>query len=704
MSYVTTELISENQEEPNTFQEAEELEVDTELISEELLLTSLSESSFEDDMEEELLIDETLSPLEKISLYVRSELAFHRVFIAKEFPALIRDVEVSEALEYVLPLIISLGTDPEDHVKEAFATQLDDIIWFYYSHCTLREAADCSPIDIVDLRPPTTQISQTLQRPQTPIQHYNSQQTSSQTPSPANNTPYLSPSAFTFLLRALLLDQNTRIAQAAQATIQSLVERVLEELGVKSKKKDLLEKEILEGVVLGIGRLDQEKFRKEEINEWEHYGDEHGVSTVSGREEEAELGRITMMSLISSLAPIVGPERCTRLFLPELEKMINEQVFYVRKEAALALGTLSGVLPLDIIISKLLPIYDHFSNDAIWHVRRSCCLILPTICSRLPDEMKSERATSGIELFAGDVSRSVRSAAGDIIGELIALFYPNGKVPETVVLTLGESRWDDLKETYLLLTRDIQAKVRRSLSYSLHEIARVIGPKKAEECLLAVFTLYLVDADEVQSGVVENLASFISCLPQKARNNCLPPLFGIWDDLKQRWRLRNTIARQMPTICRLFDSRNVINYLLPLAIKAVKDDVATVRETAIACVTLFEVVYNDDTLFAELINCVREFAFENKFRSRVAFIQICRALVLSAFPKPEFERYFIPILKNFSTDNVVNVRITLVRLIRDLCRIEQYYQDPMSKSQIIDMIKQLAEDPDFDTKSSTLKS
>ncbi|CAJ0876989.1 15755_t:CDS:10, partial [Entrophospora sp. SA101] len=596
---------------------------------------------------------ETLSPLEKISLYVRSELAFHRVFIAKEFPALIRDVE----------------------------------------HCTLREAADCSPIDIVDLRPPTTQISQTLQRPQTPIQHYNSQQTSSQTPSPANNTPYLSPSAFTFLLRALLLDQNTRIAQAAQATIQSLVERVLEELGVKSKKKDLLEKEILEGVVLGIGRLDQEKFRKEEINEWEHYGDEHGVSTVSGREEEAELGRITMMSLISSLAPIVGPERCTRLFLPELEKMINEQ------EAALALGTLSGVLPLDIIISKLLPIYDHFSNDAIWHVRRSCCLILPTICSRLPDEMKSERATSGIELFAGDVSRSVRSAAGDIIGELIALFYPNGKVPETVVLTLGESRWDDLKETYLLLTRDIQAKVRRSLSYSLHEIARVIGPKKAEECLLAVFTLYLVDADEVQSGVVENLASFISCLPQKARNNCLPPLFGIWDDLKQRWRLRNTIARQMPTICRLFDSRNVINYLLPLAIKAVKDDVATVRETAIACVTLFEVVYNDDTLFAELINCVREFAFENKFRSRVAFIQICRALVLSAFPKPEFERYFIPILKNFSTDNVVNVRITLVRLIRDLCRIEQYYQDPMSKSQIIDMIKQLAEDPDFDVRS-----
>jgi hypothetical protein len=35
-----------------------------------------------------------------------------RVFIAKELPSLIRDVEISEAVEYVLPLMNSLGTDP----------------------------------------------------------------------------------------------------------------------------------------------------------------------------------------------------------------------------------------------------------------------------------------------------------------------------------------------------------------------------------------------------------------------------------------------------------------------------------------------------------------------------------------------------------------------------------------------------------------
>jgi hypothetical protein len=40
-----------------------------------------------------------------------------RVFIAKELPSLIRDVEISEAVEYVLPLMNSLGTDPGSFIN-----------------------------------------------------------------------------------------------------------------------------------------------------------------------------------------------------------------------------------------------------------------------------------------------------------------------------------------------------------------------------------------------------------------------------------------------------------------------------------------------------------------------------------------------------------------------------------------------------------
>ncbi|CAG8626765.1 12374_t:CDS:2, partial [Acaulospora colombiana] len=314
-----------------------------------------------------------------------------------------------------------------------------------------------------------------------------------------------------------------------------------------------------------------------ESNEWE---DNDDVGAVASGEEEAELGRMTMMSLISSLAPIVGSEKCTRLFVPEMDKMAEEHVFYVRKEAALAVGSLASVLPLDIITSKLLPIYDHFSTDPIWHVRRSCCLVLPTICSRLPEEMKSDRAVKGIDLFAGDVSRSVRSAAGEIIGELIAIFKPDGKVPESLVqhfLSLGPVREGIHSNEFMGAFngghRDSERPVICAYNFP--------GPTKTKEDLLNVFASYLDDI-EVRSGLIEHLAAFIECLPQSTRNDCLPSLNSVWDGVRNQWRLRDEITRQIPALCRLFDEQSVINHILPLTIRAVKDSVASVRETAVA--------------------------------------------------------------------------------------------------------------------------
>ncbi len=139
-------------------------------------------------------------------------------------------------------------------------------------------------------RPQTPQASQ---RPQTPIQQQ--LQNSAQPQTPTSHLPYLSPSAFTPLLHALLLDQNTSIATAAQAAVQSLVEKILEP-DINPKEKEILERETLEGVVLGIGRLDQEKAKREELNEWDAEDDASG-GAVTGGEEEAELGRMTMMTV-----------------------------------------------------------------------------------------------------------------------------------------------------------------------------------------------------------------------------------------------------------------------------------------------------------------------------------------------------------------------------------------------------------------------
>ena len=65
------------------------------------------------------------------------------------------------------------------------------------------------------------------------------------------------------------------------------------------------------------------------------------------------------------------------------------------------------------------------------------------------------------------------------------------------LLLLMICRWSELRDTFSALARDVQWQVRRTLSFSLHEVAKVLGSELAEKELLATFGLFLHDLDEV---------------------------------------------------------------------------------------------------------------------------------------------------------------------------------------------------------------
>lgn len=66
-----------------------------------------------------------------------------------------------------------------------------------------------------------------------------------------------------------------------------------------------------------------------------------------------------------------------------------------------------------------------------------------------------------------------------------------------VIFTLGAERWDELKTLYFTLIRDTQWRVRRSLSYSIHEIAGILGPEITFKELLPIVDLLLKDINDV---------------------------------------------------------------------------------------------------------------------------------------------------------------------------------------------------------------
>ncbi|KAG2236492.1 hypothetical protein INT48_003283, partial [Thamnidium elegans] len=646
-----------------------------------------------------------------------------RLLLAKELSSALEEISLSEAIEDVLPIMDKLASDPDDTVKETFASELDQTLLYFYKNVPAMFTS---------------------------------------------NDESLQEKTFAPLIIRILLDQSSGVASLGQQALISVVS----ELGRLSESnilfKQVLYSEIFKGVIEGLmlivdGKrkppraLDEEEEATNEALKYHRVSMDEGPtgrrrsSVTPGFEPslnihhappsdddfdqgEISLAKITCISLIASLVGAFEPELCTEKCLPIIEQLASDPLFYVRKEAASAIGSIAQVVDQKVVEERLLPLYRQFSEDQIWHVRRSCVSTLPKLCGVLSEEFKTEITVTSVETFRNDVSRNVRNAMADIVGELVSKFLPKGweqtgqpgKMPEpllqyflslgsnvnnsnqmlkleidrtficaynfpAVVLTAGVDYWNGhLRETYLNLTKDYQIKVRCTFAHSLHDIARIIGPERTERDLVQIFALYLMDLDDVKQGVLEHLADFLGTLAVSSRNEYIPILAEVWDGVSTNWHLRNILAAQLKEISLLFDASRVVEHVLPLVVRACHDEFAAVRETG---VQVFPVVldvvkhaveedgeslsqadgYGDDVaenkrnfalaLLSHVMERLDEFARSENYRGRLVFAQICKALIESGIGASDFASFFLPRLAPLAYDPVVNVRIAASRTI-----------------------------------------
>jgi serine/threonine-protein phosphatase 4 regulatory subunit 1 len=77
--------------------------------------------------------------------------------------------------------------------------------------------------------------------------------------------------------------------------------------------------------------------------------------------------------------------------------------------------------------------------------------------------------------------------------------------------------WTKLKPLYENLVKDNRWKVRRTLSFSLHEVAKMLGPEITEAELTPVLFGFMKDVPDVREGVMQNLPKYILALTEEKR-------------------------------------------------------------------------------------------------------------------------------------------------------------------------------------------
>ncbi|KAM3622425.1 uncharacterized protein V6R79_024916 [Siganus canaliculatus] len=251
-----------------------------------------------------------------------------------------------------------------------------------------------------------------------------------------------------------------------------------------------------------------------------------------------------------------------------------------------------------------------------------------------------------------------------------------------VALTLGRQNWHCLKDTYETLATDVQWKVRRTLAFSIHELAVILGDQLTAADLVPIFNGFLKDLDEVRIGVLKHLYDFLKLLHAEKRREYLYQLqeFMVTDN-SRNWRFRYELAEQLILIIELYSHYDVYDYLRQIALTLCSDKVSEVRWISYKLVVeILQKLYScgADDLGLNFINELTvRFCHCPKWVGRQAFAFICQAVVEEeCMPMEQFSQHLLPSLLSLSSDPVANVRVLVAKALRQSVMEKAYFKEP----------------------------
>lgn len=679
-------------------------------------------------------MDDGLNCLERIFLFAKSDLAYHRVLVSRCLADWIKDVDLTEAVEYVIPLLNGLATD-ELEVSAVFAPELGRLMWFFFRNCPLQELSDLEP----DCRTDDTD-DEIMPRPR------------------------ISLSTFTPLLCSLLLNPNTAVSGATQASIVEYFLRSKHfDEAIHSEQRygpedydgfdDILHADLVE---MGTARDDKlvpmapynfdEKARSAVLNElFEHVAiaiacmEENSIETASSQndrmsfDEEPALGRMMSVNLLAAITMEGGFSRQLLIdrVVPEITSWPQDPAFFVRKEVAAAIGIVGKALnsdaPDELSLSessapaRLFEALNRVLLDHIWQVRQAACYSLPGVFAIQPrNNARRENLLLIMRALKQDISPNVQLAAFEMIGEIIYLFHDdeNGVPDElvrlfmgqpmdahdegndvneiltnsdyalivafnfpAVVLTLGPKQWCRLRELYKRLTTHAHNNVRNSLAASLHQMAKLIGSKAACQDLIPVSDQFFHDTCvEVTATMLEHMDEFWLMLPVEAAREQLLRVPALWlTDYAHEWRLRQSIAAHIPALIPTMLLGDEDGCLITLSLLALNDPVNALRNIGIQCVPITYRTFreHDDTIADGFLSMLCDMAHASTSRQRTTFLNIVQSLLEHDLSRERFERLILPCLLELAVDGVSDVNIALARTVQQVWLLGWYNNETM---------------------------
>lgn len=161
-------------------------------------------------------------------------------------------------------------------------------------------------------------------------------------------------------------------------------------------------------------------------------------------------------------------------------------------------------------------------------------------------------------------------------------------------LALGSERWQELRPTYRALCNINHPRIVASLSASIHELAKILGPEITAADLLPSFDEYLAGSDDGKTKVLAGLPTFVSNLPLEQSISVLGELSTMWEaGSLPNWHHRESLASHFAALLRHMASEQTTQPVLDLVRLGLFDTFHAIREATIANVRPGNVVLRE---------------------------------------------------------------------------------------------------------------
>jgi serine/threonine-protein phosphatase 4 regulatory subunit 1 len=237
------------------------------------------------------------------------------------------------------------------------------------------------------------------------------------------------------------------------------------------------------------------------------------------------------------------------------------------------------------------------------------------------------------------------------------------------IYVFGADEWPRFQSLYHKLTKINDARIKKTLSCSIHEIAKILGPKYTEQDLLPCLERFLKDktekANEIKQAVLKNLHIFLSVVSEDKRSGFIKYIVQTFDETpKSEWRLKQVLASNLGNYCELFEREMVYQEFLPMFFKFCSDNVAKVSMAAVSAICPILMKFNEDEKKQESIARIvkHRYCKSRTFKKRQLFVLMMNGQMMQQ--KEIFEKYFKIDFLLLVNDRVDNVRINMAKVLR----------------------------------------